>query len=532
MLELYGEGLERIVHALDGGGPRCARRSPRDGVVASLLLIHGLYPVPLEERVRGGARSASGPTWSRTAAASSSFGWRDGVAHLRLHGSCDGCPASASTLELAITQALDEAAPDLAGIEVEGVVEASSSKRLLPLAGQAAAGQPTWVELAGVDGLDDRRHRCGRQVGVVRGCWSRTSAARCSPTATPARAAAPPLHRAELDGGCSTCPGCGRRFELPLRRPGRRRRGALQLAPVPLLEDGGAREGRRSRDRRASAIRGAPPGCANRQRAAPRARPDRAPTSAATSAAARSRPTIATCSTLEERRIVCVCETCCALLAGDGPLPADRHRARAGSTTSSSRTSSGRVPDPDRARVLLRSSSDGSRRGRALPEPGRRDRVASSTSRPGTSSSPLNPMLDGARGRRRGADRQPARRPAPATRSCRSTSATGSSGMIRAGWEGISGGDGVDERGRRLLRRAAGGRRCDRGTSLARDGAARPSPSSRCSAPRPSAHAAAPTLIFTLRAADVEQHARSTRSRSPRRSTIDPAAARYDTDDA
>ena len=45
-----------------------------------------------------------------------------------------------------------------------------------------------------------------------------------------------PLHRAELDGGLLTCPGCRRRFELPLA--GRAIGEDLQLAPVPLLEDG------------------------------------------------------------------------------------------------------------------------------------------------------------------------------------------------------------------------------------------------------------------------------------------------------
>ena len=49
------------------------------------------------------------------------LGIEDGVARLRLEGSCDGCPASASTMELAIEQALQEAAPDLEGIDVEGV---------------------------------------------------------------------------------------------------------------------------------------------------------------------------------------------------------------------------------------------------------------------------------------------------------------------------------------------------------------------------------------------------------------------------
>ena len=49
------------------------------------------------------------------------LGLEDGVARIRLEGSCNGCPASAATLELAIKQALDEAAPDLLGLEVEGI---------------------------------------------------------------------------------------------------------------------------------------------------------------------------------------------------------------------------------------------------------------------------------------------------------------------------------------------------------------------------------------------------------------------------
>ena len=47
----------------------------------------------------------------------------DGVAKLRLQGSCHGCAASQATLELAIREALDKYAPDLLGLEVEGVAE-------------------------------------------------------------------------------------------------------------------------------------------------------------------------------------------------------------------------------------------------------------------------------------------------------------------------------------------------------------------------------------------------------------------------
>jgi Fe-S cluster biogenesis protein NfuA len=46
----------------------------------------------------------------------------EGVARLRLEGSCNGCPSSAATLEHALKEAIEEAAPDLLGLEVEGVV--------------------------------------------------------------------------------------------------------------------------------------------------------------------------------------------------------------------------------------------------------------------------------------------------------------------------------------------------------------------------------------------------------------------------
>ena len=54
VIQLYGAGLERIVDALALPGASAAdvrERLVEDGVVASLLLIHGLYPVDLETRV-------------------------------------------------------------------------------------------------------------------------------------------------------------------------------------------------------------------------------------------------------------------------------------------------------------------------------------------------------------------------------------------------------------------------------------------------------------------------------------------------
>ena len=236
MLELYGEGLERIVQALDAA-PGVRDALAQDGVVASLLLIHGLFPVPLAERVEAALVSVR-PYMQSHGGGVDLVRIEDDVAHLRLHGSCDGCPASASTMELAIREALEEAAPDLAGFEVEGVVEPKlpgrQPKKLLPLAGQTASGHPTWVALAGVAGLEIGA-LMQAQVGVVplvvANVGGTLLAYRNACTGCGA-----PLHRAELDGGLLTCPGCRRQFELALA--GRAVGEDIQLQPVPLLEEG------------------------------------------------------------------------------------------------------------------------------------------------------------------------------------------------------------------------------------------------------------------------------------------------------
>ena len=68
----------------------------------------------------------------------------DGVARISLQGSCSDCAASSVTLELAIKQALEEAAPDLEGLEVEGVARrrrrrsgAADRPRAAPAAGSS-----------------------------------------------------------------------------------------------------------------------------------------------------------------------------------------------------------------------------------------------------------------------------------------------------------------------------------------------------------------------------------------------------------
>jgi hypothetical protein len=51
---------------------------------------------------------------------------------LRLNGSCHGCPSSQATLRYTIEEAIYAAAPDVAAIQVEGVIAAADDNGHAP----------------------------------------------------------------------------------------------------------------------------------------------------------------------------------------------------------------------------------------------------------------------------------------------------------------------------------------------------------------------------------------------------------------
>jgi Fe-S cluster biogenesis protein NfuA len=155
VMAMYGDGLERIlavVGASREAGATILDELTQDGAVASLLLIHDLYPVGLRERVLEALDTVRPYMESHGGDVALLELTGDGVARLALQGSCHGCSASRATLETAITQALAEHCPDLTGIEVEGVLEepgsvSSITGTALPMAdgelARAAAGLGT-----------------------------------------------------------------------------------------------------------------------------------------------------------------------------------------------------------------------------------------------------------------------------------------------------------------------------------------------------------------------------------------------------
>jgi Fe-S cluster biogenesis protein NfuA/nitrite reductase/ring-hydroxylating ferredoxin subunit len=237
IIEMYGEGLTRIVRELaEQGEEGLLLRLAGDGVIGSLLLIHDLYPVPLETRVEEALASVR-PYMESHGGDVHLLKLEDGVAHLELVGHCHGCPASAATLELAIKEALEEAAPDLLGLEVEGVAEPKPIRKPLAMATPTAApaGAPGWQPFApaaevepgtfrtvGLDGVD---LVVANVDGTVLAYRDRCAVCDAS------------LRDATLAGPLLMCGGCGGAFDLT--RAGLAATGEEQLDPVPLLLRGG-----------------------------------------------------------------------------------------------------------------------------------------------------------------------------------------------------------------------------------------------------------------------------------------------------
>jgi Fe-S cluster biogenesis protein NfuA len=123
LLDMYGEGLARILeltmHA-KAPGFELIQTFTHDELVGALLLLHGLHPVDIKTRVVRALNEVR-PYLKSHGGNVEFIKVEEGVAYLRLEGSCHGCAASAITLKQTIEEAIYKAAPDLDGLEVEGV---------------------------------------------------------------------------------------------------------------------------------------------------------------------------------------------------------------------------------------------------------------------------------------------------------------------------------------------------------------------------------------------------------------------------
>lgn len=244
LVEMYGAALERVVDTLHRSedGEQVLHELTGDDLLCSLLIVHGLHPVPLEDRIQQALDSVR-PYLGSHAGGVEVIGVNDdGVLQLRLQGSCDGCSSSAETVRVAIENAVLAAAPEIVAVEAEGMVERPKKTELLQIQPyRAAEPEPEQAVGGGWQVLADppvlgRGEVAGVEVGGVSVLLVRTDRERYAYRNRCAACSAA-LDEASVDGSVLRCPACEARFDLAVA--GRPVEGnGDQLEPLPLLADG------------------------------------------------------------------------------------------------------------------------------------------------------------------------------------------------------------------------------------------------------------------------------------------------------
>jgi Fe-S cluster biogenesis protein NfuA len=123
-LDLYAGGLGRLVDIAlaTGAEPDQFRKGVvGDELVSSLLLLHGLHPLPAETRIER-ALELTRPVLQAQGLASELDGLDEsGTARVRIVGAADGRTRPWAAIREAITRCIEEAAPEVRAVEIEGM---------------------------------------------------------------------------------------------------------------------------------------------------------------------------------------------------------------------------------------------------------------------------------------------------------------------------------------------------------------------------------------------------------------------------
>lgn len=253
--DIYGTGLEHMMEILYEAGhldDDLLAQFAGDEVVSGLLLVHGLHPYSVQQRVEDALEGVRPYLGTHGGDVELLDVTDEGVVRLRLLGSCDGCPSSSVTLSLAVEGAIEAAAPEVIAIEVEeatpdakdagGLISvdslmsrlqtgtpAGAAWHVLPELAELAPGQVAVAEAGGLSLLVCRIN--ADLFAFIDQC------ARCESSLAGAALAR------RLGGGIGEallkCPSCHVHYDV-------RKAGAcvdvpeLHLSPLPVLAEGGS----------------------------------------------------------------------------------------------------------------------------------------------------------------------------------------------------------------------------------------------------------------------------------------------------
>jgi Fe-S cluster biogenesis protein NfuA len=135
LLDLHSAGLERVMEivAQNGdAGQHAIDELGRDRLVSSLLVLYGLHPLDLENRVSQAVERVR-PQVRKGGGELDLLAIGDGTVRLSLRVTGHACASTGKTLKGMVEDAMYEAAPDMDRLLIEGLEEPAGSSGFVPL---------------------------------------------------------------------------------------------------------------------------------------------------------------------------------------------------------------------------------------------------------------------------------------------------------------------------------------------------------------------------------------------------------------
>ena len=126
MMDLHGAAMSRIVELLsesESGHPALAKLGS-DPLICGLLVLYGIHPVSLEERVARAIEKVR-PQFQKNGGSVELVGVNEEAVTVRVQTSGHNCGSSPEALRTKVEQAILEAAPEMMSVIIEGFPQAS-----------------------------------------------------------------------------------------------------------------------------------------------------------------------------------------------------------------------------------------------------------------------------------------------------------------------------------------------------------------------------------------------------------------------
>jgi len=119
VMDIHGLGLKRIIRCLKQQDPDNAVLDAlaNDELVGNLLLLHGLHPSSVEQRVRGAVANVRTYLQSHGSDIELLDVSADAV-EVRIKANCDGCAALTDSIKLVALNAVCDAAPEVGSVNI------------------------------------------------------------------------------------------------------------------------------------------------------------------------------------------------------------------------------------------------------------------------------------------------------------------------------------------------------------------------------------------------------------------------------